>query len=652
MTLEDFSEFTDDEGSADPNEGESADPDEGESADPDEGESADVDGTGDVGTSDGSDAVDGGAGRATQADPDPGVAADRAPEGDAEFAPYDAEAAGSDAGLGVVSVSQGLRVAEEAEDTTLRAFVTTDNRDSVRLGKYLIVPYPDGERLFCRITALEYAQEFRSDDATEIHARRQMRRDDFAERDYKFMAELEPMSVVYADGDGLSRRMTDRVPKPGAVVEAAADDAEIKTGLKIPETGVFLGHLSVGGETVRTAAEPPTVDYRITDDYDDGDPLAFRHTLVAGGTGSGKTHASKNVLRQYLDSDRTYPMDDGREARMAVVQFDPQDEYAQMHDDNPALDAATARRLEREGIAHGGHEDTVALVPTVPNATYSADGHRAEQVEFTIPFSMVNEYDMPWLIAGSGLNDNQYSGLLTLLNRFFDGHGDSGTYRQFLSFLDDPALKTELDETGRVHEKTFEAVMRRVRAVPGGVFDGDAKPITDLDHTLVRPGGLTVIPTYHLASSRQKEMFVLVASTLLIDDKLSNDPGSDRIKETPLLIGMDEAHNFLTDADTVQANRVIGKFTEAAKQGRKERLGLFLITQDPQDVAESVFKQVNTKVVLNLGDEDAIKSVNIPTSLAGKVPYMEQGQMVVYSPDNSEPVELVGLSTCVTRHGD
>jgi DNA helicase HerA-like ATPase len=95
---------------------------------------------------------------------------------------------------------------------------------------------------------------------------------------------------------------------------------------------------------------------------------------------------------------------------------------------------------------------------------------------------------------------------------------------------------------------------------------------------------------------------------------------------------------------------VVQKFTEAAKQGRKERLGLFLITQDPQDVAESVFKQVNTKIVLNLGDEDAISSVNIPTNLAGKVPYMEKGQMVVYSPDNSEPVELIGLSECVTRH--
>ena len=646
MTLEDFTEFTGEESA-------STTDDDAESDVTGDGADSGVTGGDDAdsGAIDGDDPVDG-------VDSASGVAtttgSNAAGDGDIDdaFTDYDVDPAGEDAGLGVVSVSQGLRVAEEADETTLKAFVTAGNRESVRLGTYLVVPYPDGERLFCRITGLEYAQEFQSDDATEIHARRQMRRDEFSERDYKFMAELEPVSVVYRDGDELRRRMTDRVPKPGAVVEEAADATEIKTGLKIPESGVFLGHLSVGGEKVRTAASPPTVDYRVKDDYADGDPLAFRHTLVAGGTGSGKTHAAKNVLRQYLDGDRTYPMDDGREARMAVVQFDPQDEYAQMHDDNPELDDATARRLEREGIAHGGHDDTVALVPTATGATYPGEGHRAERVEFTIPFSMVEEYDMPWLVAGSGLNDNQYPALMALLDRFFRDYGDSGTYQQFLSYLDDPALKEELHESGRVHEATYDAVKRRVRGVPGGVFDGDAKPITELDHTLVRPGGLSVVPTYHLPTSRQKEIVVLAVSTMLVGDKLSNDPRSARVKETPLLVGMDEAHNFLADADNVQARKVVSTFTEAAKQVRKERLGLFLITQDPQDVAESVFKQINTKVVLNLGDEDAIKSVNIPSNLAGKVPYMEKGQMVVYSPDNSEPVELIGLSTCVTRHGD
>jgi DNA helicase HerA-like ATPase len=569
---------------------------------------------------------------------------------DDDFEDIDTEPAGQERGLGVLSATNGLRISEEADETVLRAYVTVRNRARVRLGKYLLVPYPDGERLFCRISALEYAQEFRADDATEIHARRAMREEGIDEQDFKFIAELEPIAVLHADesdGGDLKRRMTDRVPKPETVVREATDKGEIKTGLKIPAEGVFLGHLSVGGEKVRTGAEPPTIDYRLKDDYDSGDPLVFRHTLVAGGTGSGKTHSSKNVLRQYLG--RTYEMGDGRTPELAVVQFDPQDEYAQMHDDNPAMTDEFARRCEREGVKTGGHDDTIAFVPKVAGADYNASHHRAEQVEFTIPFSLV--HSNPWLIAGSSLNDNQYGALVdTLLPRFKREYGSGGTYDQFLTFLDDPALKEELDETGDIHEATFDAVKRRVRGF-GAVFDQDARPITDQIGQLVRDGGLTVIPTYHITDSRTASTVVLAVSSLLIDQKLSNDPTYDRIKETPLVVGMDEAHNFLTDADSVQGRQVIGKFTEAAKQGRKERLGLYLITQDPQDIADPVFKQINTTMVLNLGDEDAIKAVNIPTNLESKVPYMEKGQRVVYSPDNSEPVELIGLSTCVTRHG-
>jgi hypothetical protein len=194
-------------------------------------------------------------------------------------------------------------------------------------------------------------------------------------------------------------------------------------------------------------------------------------------------------------------------------------------------------------------------------------------------------------------------------------------------------------------------VKRRVFSIPQGVFDQDARPITELVREFVRPGRLSVVPTYHINTSRAAEMVVLAVASLLIDQKLSNDPLYDRIKETPLVVGMDEAHNFLADADSVQARKVIGKFTEAAKQGRKERLGLFLITQDPQDIADPVFKQINTRIALNLGDEDAVASLNLPTSLEARVPDMQRGQMAVYSPDNSKPVEVIGLPTCVTRHG-
>ena len=569
---------------------------------------------------------------------------DAATDDEQSFEPVETTPQGEDRGLGTLSAAAGLAVGEADDETHLRAYVTVGNRSLVRVGRYAIADYPDDEALFCRISALSYAQEFESDDATEIHARRAMRTDGIDEADYKLMATLEPLAVLYSEDGELRRRMADRVPKPETVVRQAEDKIEVKTGLKVPDGGVFIGHLAVGGEKIRTAAEPPTVDYRLKDDYDAGDPLVFRHSLVAGGTGSGKTHASKNILRQYLG--RTYEMSDGRTPGVAVVQFDPQDEYAQMHDDGEYPDEF-ARKLDAEGIEHGGHADTKAFVPAVAGASYAADHHRAQQVAFTLPFSMVRS--LPWLVAGAGLNDNQYQGLTSLLERFFETH-DGRTYSQFRSFLDDPALKEELHEGGQIHEATFDAVKRKTRGF-GDIFDGDAPPITDLVHEFVRPGGLTCVPTYHITDSRATTTVVLAVASLLIDEKLSNDPEFDRIKETPLILGMDEAHNFLTDADSVQADKVIGKFSEAAKQGRKERLGLFLITQDPQDIADPVFKQVNTTVVLNLGDEDAIRSVNIPSTLEGKVPYFEKGQMAIYSPDNSEPVEVVGLSHCVTRHG-
>ncbi len=552
--------------------------------------------------------------------------------------------------LGTVSVSEGLRVAEDGDDTNLQAYVTARNRSAVRLGTYLIVPYPDGEQLFARITALEYEQQFQTDDATELAARRRLQNDTtFDENDYKFLAHLDPTAVLFEEADDLHRRMVDRVPKPGAAVEQATDAEQIKTGLDIPENGVFLGHLSVGGEKVTTATTPPTVDYRLDDSETDGDPLVFRHTMIAGGTGSGKTHAAKNVLRQYVG--RRYETSDNRTPETALVVFDPQDEYAQLHDDNPEVGREWSQRLTRQQIAHGGHDDTLALVPTEAGVSYPGESHRAEQKRFTVPFSIVDDYDMPWLVAGASLNDNQYGGLVRLVNRFFNGNRD-GTYDEFCEFLDDPALQEELHDTGRVHEATFDAVKRRVLAVESGVFDQDAAPITEIDHQLVRQGGISVVPTYHLSSSRAKEIVVLSVATMLVDDKLSNDPQSDRIADTPLVVGMDEAHNFLSDADTVQARKVVSQFTEAAKQGRKERLGLFLITQDPQDIDDAVFKQINTRLVLNLGEEGASGGLNRPTSMADEVPYMERGQMVVYSPDNSEPVEITGLPVCVTRHGE
>ena len=76
---------------------------------------------------------------------------------DDDFDPVSVSPVGTDRGIGTLSASEGLVISERDDDTCLRAYVTVKNRSSVRIGSYLVAAYPDGERLFCRIVALEYA---------------------------------------------------------------------------------------------------------------------------------------------------------------------------------------------------------------------------------------------------------------------------------------------------------------------------------------------------------------------------------------------------------------------------------------------------------------------------------------------------------------
>jgi hypothetical protein len=61
---------------------------------------------------------------------------------------------GTDVGIGTIPASQGLKIAEEGDDTEIQASITASNRSDIRLGKYLLLSYPDDEKLFCRITGL------------------------------------------------------------------------------------------------------------------------------------------------------------------------------------------------------------------------------------------------------------------------------------------------------------------------------------------------------------------------------------------------------------------------------------------------------------------------------------------------------------------
>ncbi len=551
-------------------------------------------------------------------------------------------------------ITTGIEPLEITESgARITGYIATTRRQDVRLGTYVMVPYGD-EDLFARIWKLQYLQEFEVDDATEIHLRRMLKSNTTAEVDYKFLALLDPICILYEHGSGsdskseLVRRMADRIPRPNTQILPVTDKSKIQTGLNIPKEGIFLGHLSVGGEVVRTHAVPPTVPYYMRNDYSMGDPLVFRHMLVCGSTGTGKTFLTKNILRQFMNENNRYRLrsDKSKNKNPCLVIMDPQDEYSQMFEDNPEIAAGDEYNFKSENVDFGRCANTKTFVAKVAGHSYNGKS-RAEQVEFTIPFELVR--NNLWLITPVGMTELQYTGLELLIDDYFK-RGGSHTYGGFVDHIDDEGTRMTYVDSNKIHEASYDGIVRRVRnPALRKVFDQPATPITEILGKVFSPGQVSVFPTEYISSSRIRDLIVLTLMTLVVDNKLSTS-GDVAVKDTPIILALDEAHRYLSKASGEHSKKIVSKFADAARQGRKEGLGLFLITQDPQDIDDTVFKQVNTRVILNLTNDAAINALKVQKEYEKRIPYLKKGQMIVHSPDNSDMVEVMGLSKCVVNH--
>jgi len=224
------------------------------------------------------------------------------------------------------------------------------------------------------------------------------------------------------------------------------------------------------------------------------------------------------------------------------------------------------------------------------------------------------------------------------------------TYLNFISHIDNEGTRSYYVDSGKLHESSYDGLVRRVKSpFFSKVFDQDATPIIEILDKIFKPGQISVFPTEYISAPRIRDLIVLTIMSLIVDNKLSTT-GKDAIKETPIILALDEAHRYLSKANGEHARLIISRFADAARQGRKEALGLFLITQDPQDIDDTVLKQVNTKLILNLNNDAAITSLKVPKEYERRIPYLKKGQMIIHSPDNSDIVEIIGLSNCVVRH--
>ncbi|MCB0347067.1 MAG: ATP-binding protein [Bdellovibrionales bacterium] len=119
-----------------------------------------------------------------------------------------------------------------------------------------------------------------------------------------------------------------------------------------------------------------------------------------------------------------------------------------------------------------------------------------------------------------------------------------------------------------------------------------------------------------------------------------------RFREHPLLVIVDEAHQFLNQSLTAESEQhPLDSFAIIAKEGRKYALNICLATQRPRDIPEDVLSQMGTLIVhrlINHQDRAVIEraSTEMDSASMQSLPALAPGRAIILGVDFPIPLEV------------
>jgi uncharacterized protein len=300
-------------------------------------------------------------------------------------------------------------------------------------------------------------------------------------------------------------------------------------------------------------------------------PLANRHGLIAGATGTGKT-VSLQILVEGL-SDRGVP------AFMADVKGDLAG-ISRPGNPNPKLDERAA--------AVGLTDYALRGFPTVFWDLLGEQGHPIR--------TTVSEMGPVLLARLLGLNDAQ-EGVLDIGFRVADEQGllllDLKDLRSLLNFLGEHAAQLSLQH-GRVSTSSVGAIQRRLLTLEqqgGDHFFGEpALDIKDLMRTDGEGRGLINL----LAADRLMMAPKLYATFLLwlLSELFEELPEVGDPDKPKLVFFFDEAHLLFEGAPRA----LLDKVEQVVRLIRSKGVGVYFISQNPLDIPDDVLGQLGNRI--------------------------------------------------------
>ena len=300
-------------------------------------------------------------------------------------------------------------------------------------------------------------------------------------------------------------------------------------------------------------------------------PLANRHGLITGATGTGKT-----VTLQILAEAFT-------RAGVPVFAADVKGDLSGISQKGEPKDFLL-ERAKKVDLDDYGFEESPAVF-------WDLFGKQGHPVRTTI-----TEMGPLLLSRLMGLTDAQ-EGALNIAFKIADEEGlgliDLKDLRALLKDLADRG-KDVVTEYGNINDQTIGAIQRRLVVIEeqgGDHFFGEpALDISDLMRTTGDGRGyMNILVADQLINSPQ----LYATFTLWLMSELFEElPEVGDVDKPKLVFFFDEAHLLFTDAPP----GLIAKIEQTVKLIRSKGVGIYFVTQNPMDIPESVLAQMGNRV--------------------------------------------------------
>ena len=327
-----------------------------------------------------------------------------------------------------------------------------------------------------------------------------------------------------------------------------------------------------------------------------------RHTFWCGQSGSGKTYALGVVLEQLLIH-----------TALPMVIFDPNADFVHMRQAHSGGGATDAQRALSA-------RDIRVLRPASP----APDALRVRFVDLSLPSKAA-------VVRLDPLQDRAEHNLLMHLEATI-GRIEPATVIPHLLELGTPAARS------------LAARTENLRVTDWSVWAGDLEPVTDILDT--RPDA-TVLDLGGFAHPEES----LVVALAVLDDLWAK-----REQRRPLLIVIDEAHNFCSPDQTSPLHVAVReRIVQIAAEGRKFGLWLLLSTQRPSRVHPSIMSQCDNLALMKMTspvDLDELATIFgfVPPAMLARAARFKQGEALFAGGFVPAPT-VVTMGPRLTREG-